>query len=190
MKNIIVNMLMLAVLLVVVNTTTGNATSSSNKYDYDYLLKNIDNNVIFKDIQINSYTYYNTGKYRDKYLQKDILFLNNAVKCMDKIYEVNKKTYDFSDKLRYYYFRNVLTYLYSIEETTSNYKKYLYITYKFREIEITRPDLEFPYDVDLSGYYEEELMKKYNVKSEQELKRQITEDKQLQNDPELNQNLF
>ena len=67
--------------------------------------------------------------------------------------------------------------------------KYLYITYKFRQIEKTRPDLKFPYDADMSGYYEKELMKKNNIRMEQDLQHQILEDPKLKADPEL-QNLF
>lgn len=166
------------------------ADTQPDKHDCYYLLDNINNDKLFANIQVNSFIYYNTGKYRDKYMQKDLNFLKTIIKCMDKIYTINKKGFNFRDKLRYYYYRNIITISYARDETLINYQKYLYITYRFRDNDKAKLKFEFPYDADMSAYYEDELIKKYGMKSAEELKKDILEDTKLKNDPDLNEKLF
>lgn len=184
------SIIIILILFLTLNITTlVNAKHPADKFDCYDLNKNIQKKESFKRLEIPEYMMYNTTKYYEKYSKNEKDFLIVLLNSLDKIYENNNGSYNFKDKIRYYYYRNKITVKYSTEETFNNYKKYLYITYKFREIEKTRPDLKFPYDADMSGYYEKELMKKNNIRLEQDLQHQILEDPKLKADPEL-QNLF
>ena len=188
MKNIIIGILVVCVIIVNINIVS--ALESYEKYDCYYLSENINNDSLFKDLEISTCFTYNEGINRSKFYKNDLTLLKNMTKCLDKVYKLNRNTYKFDNKLRYFSYRSLVTQRYSTSETLLSMKKFMYIVYKFQEIEQKRPDLKFPSGGADYIYFKNELLKNNTFKSEQDLEHQIKEDIQLQNDPELNKNLF
>jgi len=104
--------------------------AQNNKYDCFYLSENLDNEKLFQNIPLIYYFGDNTANYRKDVLNNNEKTLKKIISVMDKIYETNKKKYNYINKLEYLCFRNALTLRYSIEESIVSLKSYLYLSYK------------------------------------------------------------
>lgn len=166
---------------------------SQNNIDYCYLFQNINNEKKFQNIYMLNYFQFNESQYRRQIINKNIDTLKKIVLVMDKIYQINKKQYNYINKIEYFLYKNFFTSKYSTLESLKATKSYLYLSYKIiKESEINSK-------VKLTGSYDireqmiNTLNKYYNVKDKLALEKNlkywepiILNDEELKNSPDLN----
>lgn len=164
-----------------------------NNIDHCYLFQNINNEKKFQNIYMLNYFQFNESQYRRQIINKNIDTLKKIVLVMDKIYQINKKQYNYINKIEYFLYKNFFTSKYSTLESLKATKSYLYLSYKIiKESEINSK-------VKLTGSYDireqmiNTLNKYYNVKDKLTLEKNlkywepiILNDEELKNSPDLN----
>lgn len=176
------------------NSSLADPKPDLSRYDCVFLYSKINEDKYFKDLEWVTFNHYNWMRYPiglDETVTNEVMV--KYVRCLDKLYELNKLKDFYSFKLKYYAYRSEFTNNYSEMEALPYWKKYLYVFYKIHEKTGKNdfiPDYGSPLDAiaALNRAYKPAIPK--GVTPYDYWRPIITHDKDLVNDRDINGMVF